>query len=157
MRLQMKPRNISILLDAAPKHDDGSPMKVFLYLCLPMLAGCGTADISADVGKIPGDALWVDVRSPREYASSHIPAAVNLPYDEIREGHPLLQPDEIARTQTLLLYCRSGRRSGIARKRLESLGYPVIDVGGFRSAKRMAEALRQRQKTAPDSPSDQSS
>ena len=73
------------------------------------------------------DYILVDVRSKREYESGYIPTAINIPYREI--GRNLPTEDRSAK---IILYCRSGRRSGIANDTLAQLGFSeVIDFGGI--------------------------
>ncbi len=72
------------------------------------------------------DYILIDVRTAEEYASGHIPTAINIPYDVIADNLPTENKDA-----KIIVYCRSGRRSGIADGTLESLGYTnVIDFGG---------------------------
>jgi len=71
--------------------------------------------------------LLVDVRTAAEYAGGHIPTAVNIPYTEIAAGLASRDTDRI-----LVLYCRTGRRSGIALEELQRLGHSdVVDFGGI--------------------------
>jgi len=71
--------------------------------------------------------LLVDVRTPEEYRSGAIPSAVNVPYDVIRERLPSED-----RSAQIIVYCRSGSRSGVAARTLESLGFTnVVDFGGI--------------------------
>src|SRR5512136_1446190 len=52
----------------------------------------------------------VDVRTPEEYASGHVPGAINIPYDQLPRRAAEIGPP----TTKVVLYCRSGRRSGVA-------------------------------------------
>ncbi len=61
----------------------------------------------------------VDVRTPEEYAAGHVPGAVNVPYDQLAKRYAELGPP----ATPLLLYCHSGRRSGIAVQILKAKGY----------------------------------
>lgn len=61
----------------------------------------------------------VDVRTPAEYQAGHVPGAVNIPYDELEKRYAELGPP----STPLLLYCRSGRRSGIAVRTLREKGF----------------------------------
>lgn len=63
----------------------------------------------------------VDVRSAEEFAQGHVPGAVNIPHDQIgRRVHEL----EAYRTGgNIVLYCRSGRRVGVAAQALEDRGF----------------------------------
>lgn len=70
----------------------------------------------------------LDVRTREEYESGHIRGAVCLPNEEI-EGEPEELPDK---TQTILVYCRSGNRSRQAAGKLAALGYErVFEFGGI--------------------------
>ena len=76
--------------------------------------------------------IWIDVRSADEYESGHVSEAVNIPHIEIAEGISTLTEDKDA---SIYVYCRSGRRSGIAKETLEGLGYTrVNNVGGLDAA-----------------------
>jgi len=63
---------------------------------------------------------WIDVRTPAEFASGHVDGAVNIEFQLIADQIAELTTDKDA---TIRLYCRSGRRSGVAKQSLESLGY----------------------------------
>jgi phage shock protein E len=79
-----------------------------------------------------GDITWIDVRTPEEFSQKHVPDALNIPYDQIESGISNLQLDK---NQVIYLYCGSGRRAGIAKEALDSLGYNhVINVGGLDAA-----------------------
>ncbi|MBW1848175.1 MAG: rhodanese-like domain-containing protein [Deltaproteobacteria bacterium] len=76
--------------------------------------------------------LWIDVRTKEEFQSGHVKGAINIPYDQIGKfiGRVADEKDE-----RIILYCRSGRRSGIAKKTLEKSGYTnVINEGGYSAA-----------------------
>ena len=78
------------------------------------------------------DPIWIDVRSADEYNSGHVSEAVNIPHTEIAEDISSLTGEKDA---LIYVYCRSGRRSGIAKTTLEGLGYTqVVNVGGFDQA-----------------------
>lgn len=73
----------------------------------------------------------LDVRTPEEYESGHIPGAVNVPNEEIGSEDPEALPDK---DQLILVYCRSGNRSVQAAKKLAALGYTnVVEFGGINS------------------------
>jgi rhodanese-related sulfurtransferase len=72
-------------------------------------------------------ALILDVRTAEEYAEGHIPGALLIPYDQLEKSF-----SEKDRNRPLIVYCRSGRRSAIAVKTLEAMGYKkVYDLGGM--------------------------
>lgn len=73
--------------------------------------------------------IILDVREADEYAAGHIPGAVLLPYTEIEQKAENVLADK---AQTILVYCRSGRRSKIAAESLAKLGYTdVKEFGGI--------------------------
>ena len=75
--------------------------------------------------------IIVDVRNPEEFAISHIPMAVNLPLDEIKQGNITLP-----RTKIILVYCENGGASTMASRLLSEKGYKVINtVGGLKDYK----------------------
>lgn len=83
---------------------------------------------------IAQDALLLDVRTPTEFAQGHLEKARNIPYDQLRERIAELGSD---REVPVVLYCRTGRRSELARQTLRELGFThVLNGGGY-------EALRQ--------------
>lgn len=64
-------------------------------------------------------ALFVlDVRSAGEYAAGHVPGAVNVPHDQVAA-----RLAELPRDREIVLYCRSGRRAGLAAEVLAANGF----------------------------------
>lgn len=92
-------------------------MRVSLIACLMCLLGPAVAD----------EPLWIDVRSPEEYAAGHLAGAVNIPHREIATRILDIAPDRQAR---LRLYCRRGVRAETARFSLEALGYQNVSNEG---------------------------
>ena len=73
--------------------------------------------------------IVLDVREADEFAKGHIPDAKLLPYTEIEDKAQEILPDK---DLTVLVYCRSGRRSKIAAESLARLGYTdVKEFGGI--------------------------
>jgi len=80
-------------------------------------------------------ALVVDVRTPAEFNSGHLPGAINVPMDQIERQLPRRIKDK---NQALLLHCQSGMRSGIAMKQLKRLGYvKTFNLGSYSRAARI--------------------
>lgn len=79
-----------------------------------------------------GDALVMDVRTQEEFDGGHVCGAVLLPLDQINQDSlAAVAPDK---SQTVLIYCRSGRRSAQAAQILAGAGYEhVYDFGGIQS------------------------
>ena len=106
----------------------------FLVVAL-LFAGCGRA-AAGDPDVVKAETLHsemragnppliVDVRSPGEYAAGHVPGALNIPYDQMA-----VRANEIAahKDEDVVLYCRSGRRSGIAAKVLAEQGFTKLGL-----------------------------
>ncbi|MBO2671312.1 hypothetical protein AYI81_03085 [Shewanella algae] len=86
--------------------------------------------------KVAQGAMLVDVRTPEEYAEGHLPEAVNIPFEQIAEA---FAKQGIAKDTPVVVYCRSGRRSGIAKESLDNAGYQeVYNGGGYDSLKASA-------------------
>ena len=74
----------------------------------------------------------IDVRTPEEFASGHIDGAINIPYDQIDAKNASVTA--INKGRSIVVYCRSGRRSAIARESLQQLGYRQVRDGGSMAA-----------------------
>lgn len=73
--------------------------------------------------------IILDTRAQYEYDESHIPGAIVIPHDEIKDKAEQMLPDK---DQLILVYCRSGRRSKLASEDLVALGYTNIkEFGGI--------------------------
>ena len=73
--------------------------------------------------------IWIDVRSEQENRFDSIAGDLNVPHTEIASRIKSITLDKNA---DIRLYCRSGRRSGIAKQTLESMGYTnVTNSGGI--------------------------
>ena len=75
--------------------------------------------------------IILDVRTPEEFASGHIPGAINVPNESIGSGEIDQLPDK---QQLIFVYCRSGNRSKQASEKLVKLGYTdIVEFGGINS------------------------
>ncbi len=90
-------------------------------------------DPEAARAAIAKGAIVIDVRTPEEYATDHLPQATNIPVQEL--GARL---DEVERTtggdrsKSIVVYCAAGSRAAKARTLLEGAGYTnVINGGGL--------------------------
>ena len=110
-------------------------------LLLMLLSSCGTPRGSANsyrqismdeavkMMKNEKNYIILDVRRPDEYAEGHIPGAINVPNEEIGTAEIAELPDK---SQLILVYCRSGRRSKEASEKLAALGYTnIVEFGGI--------------------------
>ena len=110
-------------------------------LSLMLLSSCGTSGSSANsyrqismdeavkMMKDEKNYIILDVRRPDEYAEGHIPGAINVPNEEIGTAEIAELP---SKSQLILVYCRSGRRSKEASEKLVKLGYTnIVEFGGI--------------------------
>ncbi len=82
---------------------------------------------------VEAGALLIDARSPGEFANDHIDGAINISHTQIGERLAdirALQGDDLHKP--IVVYCRSGRRSGLAKRELEAAGFDrVTNLGGL--------------------------
>jgi phage shock protein E len=99
-------------------------------LCLAVLLTC--LSLTVPMAVIAQEPLWIDVRTAKEFDQQHVEQAINIPYEQVVTRFDTVTSDKDA---LIYVYCRSGRRSGIAKSDLDELGYTrVINVGGLDEA-----------------------
>ena len=114
-------------------------------LSLMLLSSCGNAgssssgyrqismDEAVKMMRDEKDYIILDARRPDEFAEGHIPGAINVPNEEIGTAEIAELPDK---SQLILVYCRSGRRSKEASEKLVKLGYTnIVEFGGIKDYK----------------------
>ncbi len=69
----------------------------------------------------------IDVRTPVEFSQGSLTGAVNMPVESFQylmEG--------IDKSKPILLYCRTGARSGMVKNYLDQLGFDQVhNIGGI--------------------------
>jgi phage shock protein E len=80
-----------------------------------------------NVGELPENGMLIDVRSQGEFISGHIDGAFNLPLDRFNHDIRRVVPHK---DTPVILYCRSGARSGHALSVMRQLGYTQVFNGG---------------------------
>lgn len=114
-------------------------MKIFMLIATTFLVSCGNSaghkTITAEEAKKIMDSgkpfIILDVRTESEFKTARIDGAILIPHDKITESASKKLPNK---KETILIYCRSGRRSAIAAQELTNLGYKnVYDFGGINS------------------------
>lgn len=83
--------------------------------------GPGT-DVKAIIEK---GAFLVDVRTAAEFAEGHVKGSVNIPLNTVAE-----QLDKFKEKENIIVFCRSGNRSGQAKSILEKNGFANVVNGG---------------------------
>ncbi len=115
----------------------GEEMKRFSSLLVIAVLVFGM--VSSSVGADDEKPLVIDVRTEAEWNSGHVEGAILIPYDAIGGKIAAVAKDKSRR---IYVYCRTGRRSGIAKETLEKLGYKdVVNLGSFEDA---AKALKRK-------------
>ena len=67
----------------------------------------------------------LDVRSPTEHKLAHIKGSRLIPLEEIQN-----YLNELDKSKTYLIYCRTGGRSGMAAQMFETAGLKAINMMG---------------------------
>lgn len=70
-------------------------------------------------------AFLVDVRTPAEFAEGHVKGSTNIPLDQVSN-----QIAKFKNKQNIVVFCRSGNRSGQAKSILEQNGFSNVTNGG---------------------------
>jgi phage shock protein E len=79
---------------------------------------------------VAAGARLVDVRSPAEFASGHLPGAVNVPVDALERRLGDVGPKD----RPVVVYCASGARSAHAKRVLLASGWSDVRNLGAMSA-----------------------
>lgn len=101
---------------------------VFAALALTFsLSGC-TAE-KVDMATV---SAVIDVRTPEEYQAGHLEGAVNI---DVQAADFTMQIDSLDKAGTYLVYCKSGRRAGVAVDYMTSAGFgKVTNLGSVADA-----------------------
>jgi len=89
---------------------------------LKKLFGGSTADLAQ---LIKEGAVIIDVRTPGEFGSGHVKGSINIPLDQIAA-----KADSLKKHKNIIVCCRSGNRSGQAKRILNAKGFTNIENGG---------------------------
>lgn len=116
---------------------------ILILLSIVLLTACGqieengketvymniTAEQAKEIMDTQQGYVILDTRTEEEYNEYHIPGAIVISHDEVKEKAEAVLPDK---NQLILVYCRSGRRSKLAAEDLVELGYTNIkEFGGI--------------------------
>ena len=83
-------------------------------------------------------AVLLDVRTPEEYRSGHIPGSKNIPLQTIDKVASVAENKDTA----LFVYCYSGARSRQATEMLQHMGYTnVRNIGGIAAYQGKVESV----------------
>ena len=71
------------------------------------------------------NAFLVDVRTPMEFAAGHVSGSINIPLDQVK-----IKLVKFKDKENIVVFCRSGNRSGQAKVILEQNGFSNVTNGG---------------------------
>ena len=102
---------------------------VIVLAALILIRRAGQISTKEALAHLKNGALVIDVRTPSEYSSDHLPSALNIPLNQIETTLPCRVKDK---SLVLLLHCQSGIRSGLAKRKLKALGYSnAFNLGSY--------------------------
>lgn len=82
---------------------------------------------------VKNGAFLVDVRTTAEFSGGSVKGAVNIPLDKVPS-----QLSKFKNKKSIVVFCRSGSRSGQAKSILESNGFQnVINGGSWQNVKQI--------------------
>ncbi len=80
-------------------------------------------------GLVAEGAILVDVRTPPEFARGSVPGAKNVPYENLLQKMDAFGTHD----QTVIVFCESGRRAGLAKEILVQQGWKEVhNMGSHR-------------------------
>jgi len=84
---------------------------------------------------LPENPYLVDVRTAQEFNAGSVDGAINIPLDQVEA-----RISEFKGKENLVVFCRSGNRSGQAKAILEKNGLTgIVNGGGWKSLKQQIE------------------
>ncbi|HEX9109169.1 MAG TPA: rhodanese-like domain-containing protein [Longimicrobiales bacterium] len=87
----------------------------------------------------PGKRLYVDVRTPEEFAAGHLPGAINIPVADLEQRWTELKSYP---QRQIVLYCRSGHRAGLALEAVKQHGIAnAVNGGGLESLRALLKPV----------------
>jgi len=102
-----------------------------MFLLVLLLSACSNEAQIKAWNMIDDGGLIVDVRTPGEYRSGHLPGAKLIPVGTISAKLAEFGDDK---NRPIVVYCKSGSRSGRAESILKSAGFTnVFNGGGYSS------------------------
>lgn len=101
-------------------------MKKLSIICFVLgsffaFTGCNAQQKTPDYSK----SQLVDVRTPEEFADGSVKGAINIPVDEIEK-----RLADFSHDLQIVVFCRSGTRSGRAKSILNNNGFDNVTNGG---------------------------
>ena len=110
---------------APPYGSAKDPVNMAGFIATNLLDGDIECWYPEDYPEETGKGVVLDVRSPQEYDSWHIPGAINIPLDTLRSDM-----DQLDKAKPIFVYCKVGFRSYLAYRILVQNGFTVSTLTG---------------------------
>jgi len=124
-------------------YKKGLNMKYFLLIfgiLISTITACGQDNMAKHQKYKKSDIVIIDTRTQEEFNAGNVDGSLLIPYNEIGNKIASVVKDK---SKPIAVYCRSGNRSGVAQRILESMGYTnVVNYGGLGNAKRLLDAKK---------------
>jgi phage shock protein E len=95
---------------------------LFAVGLLAVLVSCGSSSSSEET-MLTANTVIIDVRTPAEFAEGHVEGSINL---DLESGQFEAELPNLDPAQPYIVYCRSGRRSGVAVEIMKASGFTQI-------------------------------
>ena len=114
---------------APPFGSAKDPVNMLGYMADNILSGFTTSiQWNELAGRMANGAELVDVRTSDEFTNGHIPGAINIPVDEIRDRYLEIQKSNV------IVHCQVGQRGHTAATLLQELGIAADNLdGGYKT------------------------
>ena len=104
----------------------GLSVYIVLFFAFGLTAVFGqvtTVPINEVSSRLLKKGVLVDVRTAEEFSEGHLPKAVNI---DVKKEEFIEDIQKLRKNKTVLLYCRSGKRSARAAQIMDSLGFKKV-------------------------------
>lgn len=98
---------------------------LIIIIMFGLLKNMFSENNNEELNNIISNAYLVDVRTPAEFAEGNVPGSVNIPLDQVQN-----QLAKFKNHENIVVFCRSGNRSGQAKAILEQNGFTNVVNGG---------------------------
>ncbi len=110
---------------APPYGSAKDPVNFLGFVAVNVLKGDVHQCHVPDIINPPEDKVILDVRSANEFQQGHIPGAINIPVDDLRDALPKLD-----KNKEYLVHCQVGLRGYVACRILSQRGFKCSNLSG---------------------------